>query len=107
MKAIINGLRYDTDKAVHVGTADAGGSVSDFGYWEANLYKTPRSGRFFLAGKGGPMTRWARRVGTGGDTRTGGSGIFPMEPDEALEWAEQYLSAKEIEEHFAEAVQDA
>ena len=59
MKAIINGLRYDTDKATLIGEASHG-YASDFQHWEAGLYKTPRSGRFFLAGSGGPMTRWSR-----------------------------------------------
>jgi hypothetical protein len=95
MKAIINGLRYDTDKAVCVGEADFGGSVTDFQYWEAGLYRTPRAGRFFLAGSGGPMTRWARRVDN--SSYTGGSGIIPLTKDEALEWAKQYLTTAEIE----------
>ena len=62
MKAIIEGKRYDTDKAVLVGEASSDFSRSYFGWWEAGLYKTPRSGAFFLAGAGGAMTRWARPV---------------------------------------------
>jgi len=73
LKAIINGLRYDTQKATLLGEGSAGGSHSDFRHWSAGLYKTPRSGKFFLAGDGGPMTRWARDVGNNG--RTGGSAI--------------------------------
>ncbi len=98
MKAIINGLRYDTDKAICIGEASHG-YAGDFSRWEAGLYRTPRSGRYFLAGSGGPMTRWARSVDSG-NTRTGGDGIFPMDADEAREWAERYLTTEEVESGF-------
>jgi hypothetical protein len=106
MKAIINGKRYDTEKAILIGEASSRGmSVNDFGHWYAGLYRTPKAGRYFLAGEGGPMTRWARPVGNNG--RTGGEGIFEFEPEEALEWAERYLDADAIEKHFGEMVEDA
>ncbi len=105
MKAIINGKRFDTSKAILVGEADYNGSVTDFQWWEAGLYKTPRSGQFFLAGEGGPMTRWSRSVENNG--YTGGSGIIPLEADDALEWAERYLTTAEVEEHFGNVVEDA
>jgi len=103
MKKIINGLRYDTEKAVKIGQADHL-YQSDFGWWDATLYRTPRSGRFFLAGEGGPMTRFSQRVG---DMRGYGEGLFPMSREEALEWAEQYLEVEEIEKHFGNEVEDA
>jgi hypothetical protein len=106
MKAIINGLRYDTTKAICLGETDSGGSYGDFSHWSAGLYRTPRSGRFFLAGGGGPMTRWSRRGEQQNETR-GGHGIIPMDREEALEWAEQYLTPAEIEAGFAEQLQDA
>ena len=42
MKAIIRGRRYDTETAMLVGESWSGGGKSDFRYWEAALYKTPR-----------------------------------------------------------------
>jgi hypothetical protein len=104
MKAIINGKRYDTDKAVLVGEASSGLSRSDFGWWEAGLYKTPRSGAFFLAGSGGPRTRWAYSVG---NMTSGSEGIHPLEGAEALEWAERFLTRDQIEEHFGDVIEDA
>jgi hypothetical protein len=104
MKAIINGLRFDTEKATLVGESSANCSRSDFSYWEAGLYRTPRSGRFFLAGFGGAMTMFARSVDNG---RTGGSGIRPMDIEDAREWAERYLTTAEVEAGFADAIQDA
>lgn len=105
MKSIINGKRYDTEKAILVGEGGSIGlSYNDFGHWEAKLYKTPRSGQFFLAGEGGPMTRWARPCGNG---RTGGEGIIPLSDEDALDWAERYLTTAQVEAHFGAVVEDA
>lgn len=42
MKSIIQGKRYDTDKAQLLGAVETDGlTKSDFRYWEAGLYKTP------------------------------------------------------------------
>jgi hypothetical protein len=105
MKAIIEGRRYDTNKAELIGEADSGGNVNDFSYWEAGLYRTPRAGRYFLAGSGGPMTLWARRVD--GNSRSGGSGIKPLSADEALEWAGQYLEPDAVEAVFGSIIEEA
>ena len=105
MKKIINGLRYDTDKATLIGEYHTPGLGSgDFRYWEASLYKTPKSGKFFLAGEGHAMTRFASHTG---NSSGWGSKLIPMNKEEALEWAEQYLDADDIEEHFADSVEDA
>jgi len=105
MKKIINGLRYDTDNAIEVGSYDNGLPSNDFQSWGATLYKTPRSGRFFLAGSGGPMTMFARHIGD--NTTTGSSRLTPMTEEEAFEWAQQYLDADEIEKHFKDSIEDA
>ena len=98
MKKIINGMRFDTEKAIEVGNYCTPISKSDFNYCDVSLYKTPRSGRFFLAGEGGPMTRFGKNWGDG--TRGFGEKTILMSTEQALEWAEQYLDAEEIEAHF-------
>ena len=106
MKKIINGLRYDTEKAVEVGAYQRGcyPNSGDFSDWSATLYKTPRSGRFFLHGEGGAMTRFARHS----DGSSGwGEKLIPLSKEEALEWAEQYLDAEDIEEHFGDSIEEA
>jgi hypothetical protein len=90
MKATINGLRYDTEKAVLVGKAASAARKPDFEWWQAGLYKSPRAERYFLAGQGGPMTRWA----------SGPSGIVPIDTDSARDWAERYLGKDEVEAAF-------
>jgi hypothetical protein len=104
MKAIINGLRYDTDKATLVGEESADCSRTDFSWWTAGLYRTPRAHRYFVAGRGGPMTMFAHRVQNGSQ---GGEKIIPMSAEEAREWAERYLTTEQVETGFADEIQDA
>src|SRR5262245_29466522 len=77
MKATINGARYNTEVATLIGEAGRGRQLH---YWWAGLYRTPRVRRYFLAGWGAGMTRWA-----------GDQGIIPLTPGEAVAWAKQYL----------------
>jgi hypothetical protein len=105
MKKIINGTRYDTEKAVKVGNASSSCGRSDFRWWDETLYQTPRSKAFFLAGEGGPMTQWAEPCGN--NARCEGSGIKPLTDNQALEWAEQNLDSETIEQFFADMIQDA
>jgi hypothetical protein len=107
MKAIINGVRYDTEKATLIGHTSNNNacSRSDFHYWEAGLYVSPRAKRYFLAGSGGPMSRFSRSAGQ--NSWTGGSAIQPMTREEALEWAEHELRTEEVEAHFADMIEEA
>lgn len=109
MKKIINGLRYDSDKAIEIGHYDNIGreasSISDFRWWEATLYRTPRSGRYFLVGEGGAMSRFAQSAGQ--NSWRGGSDLIPMSKEEALEWSERYLDHEIIENHFCDLIEDA
>lgn len=103
MKAIIDGLRYNTETAEHLGHASECLGSRDFRNWEGTLYRT-KSGRYFLAGSGGPMTRWAE---SNGNTTSGSEGIIPLSKSEALAWAERNLSAETVESAFNEDIKDA
>ena len=107
MKKIINGLRYNTENAVEVGSYDHGSypGSGNFSHWSATLYKTPRSGWFFLHGKGGGMTQFADHSPYGGSC--GGEKLIPLSDEEALEWAEKYLDTETIEKHFTDKIKDA
>ncbi len=105
MIQIINGLRYDTDKAKKLGDATTtNSSQGDTTYWSASLYQTA-SGRFFLAGSGGAATCWGRVTERGG--RLAGEGILPLTPEEATSWAENHLSLNETEAAFGDEIKDA
>lgn len=104
MKKIINGKRYDTEKATELGTASHS-NRSDFRWYEETLYQTPRGKAFFLSGEGGAMTQWSRPVD--GNARMGGSGIIPLTSEQALEWAERHLDADTVDEFFGDSIEDA
>lgn len=109
MKKIINGLRYNSENATLIGEADnlckGVDSGTDFAYWEAALYRTPTSGRYFLVGHGGPQSRFAQSVGQ--NTWGGGSDLIPLDAEEARDWAEVNLTTDEVEAAFGELVEDA
>lgn len=105
MKAIINGKRYDTEKADHVATASSDLPRNDYGWWEESLYRTKRSKQFFLAGEGHARSHYARNLG--GGSYGPGDKITPLSREDALAWAETHLSADEIEQIFGEDIEDA
>ena len=104
MRKIIDGTRYDTNSAILVAEYETPKSRSDFSWWKAGLYRTKISGRYFLAGEGGPMTIYGQPCQGG---MTYGDRLTPMGREEALAWAEQYLTTEEIEAEFAGEIQDA
>ncbi|RQD73490.1 MAG: hypothetical protein D5R97_09295 [Candidatus Syntrophonatronum acetioxidans] len=85
MKKVINGKLYDTEKAVFIASYRYS-NPSDFKHIEEDLYKT-KKGNYFLAGGGGPMSKYAVSLG---DNQTGGSSdvITPLTAQEAREWCE-------------------
>lgn len=105
MRKIIDGIRYDTTKATEIGSYEATCPMNDFHWFSETLYKAPRSGKFFIAGEGGPMSRWSKAIDR--NSWSGGSGIIAVEPDQARQWCEQYLEGDEWSEHFADQIQNA
>ncbi|MBY5826314.1 MULTISPECIES: hypothetical protein [Rhizobium] len=93
---IINGLRYDTATATEICSFESSVSQADFQYEETWLYKTPR-GQFFLAGRGGAMTRWAQPVQDG---RSGGRGLVPVGVEEARAFAEDHAGEEIVAQFF-------
>lgn len=102
MKKIIQGFRWDTDKADKVCDIQEG-YAGDFRRIDAGLYRTKRAKKFFLAGAGGPMTVFAKSVDQ--NSWTGSEGIIPISDDDARMYAEKYADTDTIEKFFA--VQDA
>lgn len=97
MKQVIDGKVYNTETAEVVAEFSNDFGVSDFRHCEETLYRT-KKGRFFLAGEGGPMSRYSKSVG---DMQSGGSGIIALTVTEAQEWCEQTdVETSVIEELF-------
>lgn len=97
MKRVLEGRIYDTEKSVLICKIWEG-NKGDFAHFEAELYKTPKSGRFFLAGEGGPMTIFRKRVDQ--NSWSGSSGIIPISEGEALRYAERHASVEVVEKYF-------
>jgi len=97
MKKIINGKRYDTDTAKEMASWSNNRSYRDFGWCSETLY-IKRTGEYFLAGEGGPMSRYAES--TGSNSWSGGEAIRPMSEAEARDWAEQHLGGEKYEAIF-------
>jgi len=87
MKAVIDGKSYNTETAEKLCEASSGLGNSDFKHWYEELYRT-KKGAYFLAGYGGPMTRWARSCQGGG--YSGSRGIRVLDDQEAREWVERH-----------------
>ena len=104
MKSIINGFRYDTEKSILIGEDFSSCSKLDFSFWESSLYKTPRKGSYFLAGTGGPMSRYCKSAGQ--NQWTFGSKIEPMDKDSAFSWSQLHLSTDIVEKEFPDMIEE-
>ena len=91
MKQIIEGKSYNTEIASKLASArnPSAPYSNDFHYWSESLYRT-KSGTYFLAGEGGPMSSWAEK--TGQNEWSGGSGIRTKTEAEAREWVESWAN---------------
>lgn len=103
MKKIINGKVYDTSTAQCLGEWSSPYTRSDFKWVEETLYRK-RTGEFFLCGKGGPRSQYAKPVGI--REWESGERIMPLTWDEARDWAEEKLSADEYGQVFGEVTED-
>ena len=103
MKKIINGKLYDTTTAREVASCYHGEGPRDFRYYSEALYRK-RTGEYFLAGEGGPMSKYAKSAGQ--NSWTGGEGITPLSYSEATEWAEHEMDADDYEAEFGPVSED-
>lgn len=102
MKKIINGRKYDTETAKKVGEWEESVGVSDFSWYEEELYKK-RTGEFFLYGCGNAASKYAEHAY---GAWQGGSAITPLTYEQARQWAEESLDADDYEAIFGEVSED-
>jgi len=114
----VNGIRYNTESAVKIGSAQDGRLSHkmyfnrpprdriEMGYWEMTLYHTKKSGRngtfqtkgplkdrrFFLHGRSGPLRRFAQ--GAGRNAWMNGEDIIPITRRAAWMWMSRYSNPK-------------
>lgn len=94
----IDNRRYNTKKARLLASDKYG---DGFRSCEDYLYRK-RTGEYFLCGRGGPESHWAESCDDGHCYRSG-SGIKPLTPAEALEWAQKHVDRDEIDRIFPDA----
>lgn len=99
MKKVIGGALYNTDTARNIGEWWNGLSRSDFSHCSEELFQT-KSGKYFLYGEGGPMSKYARSDGD--NSWSGGEHIEPLTPQAAREWAEKHLEVGKYSAEFGE-----
>lgn len=104
MKSVIHGKRYDTDKASKLGEVSHG-NPGDWGWSHETLYKTLRSGAYFLHGQGGPRSQYA--ISNRPGEWSGSSKITPLDRDDAYDWAERNNLAVLLETEFGDKITDA
>ena len=104
MKKVIKGKIYDTEKAKLIGTYDTPNlGKSDFHYFEAGLYVTPK-GNYFVAGEGHALSPFASH---NAGSSSWGWDVIPKTRQEALEWAEWYLDEEKVLSEFGDMLDEA
>jgi len=100
MRKVIDGKVYDTKTADFVcDISPPGSNRGDFRFEDTGLYKSPK-GTFFIAGEGGPLSRWAQAEGQNG--RRSGEGLQLLEIEAAKVLCQQHGSVEDFTEAFGE-----
>jgi len=94
---------YDTETAELLAAWEFG-YPNDFSHVWEGLYRTAK-GALFIAGKGGPRSKYARTDRTERDVQF--IGIQPATKEEAVAWCEEHHKDGAIEKYFADAIADA
>ncbi|MBI9090164.1 MAG: hypothetical protein JEZ12_13190 [Desulfobacterium sp.] len=89
MRTKYDGVVYDTKKAITLTDTIRYNQKEACTTWEGKLYKTPRSGRYFVAGKGGSMTVFA-----------GKEKIIRLSEKKAKAWVLEFFSEGYVTEIF-------
>lgn len=102
MQRVINRKLYDTDAAERIARYARNTDRRDFNYFVETLYKT-EDGEYFRHGRGGPNTKYSRRVNGG---ITGSEEIVVLDEDEALNWCEKRsIDGEIVVEEFGHLVE--
>ena len=102
MKKVIDRKVYNTETAELIADWDNGCYGNDFRNCSEGLYLT-KKGQYFVAGSGGPMSRYACSYG---NSTSGGEDIRLLTRNEAISWCEKHNCTEALEEHFADMVEE-
>ena len=102
MKKVIDGSLYNTDSARLLGEWD-NRRYGSLDFCCERLYRT-KSGKYFLHGEGGAMSKYARSCGS--NQWSSGEMIIPMTEVAACDWAESRLGSYEFAKAFSVVDED-
>jgi len=105
MKKVIDGVGYDTKKAIFLGQVSSGFSKEDIRWSVTELYRT-RSGNYFLHGYGGPGSPYAVWDNES-DAHIHGEAIIPTTLYDVIVWAEEYLPDDKLKSVIKDIHQEA
>ena len=103
MRKIIDGLRYDTEKATKIHDWSNGHYRNDFYYCCETLYRTG-NGAFFLHGQGGALSKYGERCAQG---MGASENIVPLLREDAIQWLLEHDGDEVVEEKFPDAFEEA
>lgn len=106
MNKVINGKRYDTDKAKEIGSWESTWDFRSVNYMGETLYRK-RTGEFFLHCERGMRSETAYRYCDSKMVSDGGEHIILLSYEQAQEWAEENMTGDEYEAVFGEVSEDA
>lgn len=98
MKKIINGKVYNTETARLVGHWNLDESVTDFSWYEEDLYRK-KTGEYFIHGSGNAASKYAEHAY---GLWEGGAAIIPLTFEQARDWTEEHLEADEYIAEFGD-----
>ena len=105
MRKVIDGVGYDTKKAIFLGQVCSGFSKEDIRWSVTELYRA-RSGKYFLHGSGGPGSPYAVWDNES-DAHIDGEAILPMSQYDVITWAEEYLQVEKLKSVIKDIRQEA
>lgn len=106
MKHTIGGKLYNTDTARLICETGNGEYSTDFAFEASDLYVT-KKGAYFIAGWGGPLSRFS--VSEGRRETCGGEGIIPLSRASAFAEAQRVAGQDPdlLAKYFGDLIEDA
>lgn len=96
MRQVVSGVLYDTEKSVQICKKEEFAST-DYRHTEETLFRTKKTGKFFLVCEGGPASKYSRDCG---NYSTYGRRIEVLGDREAAEFCEQNGSVEDYLTNF-------
>ncbi len=102
-KYISGGLRYNLHQSMKIGWYESPCPANEYHYFKEALFVTAK-GNFFLVGEGNALSRYRERCE---DLWGGVPALEPISKRQAFQWAERFLTVKNVEKYFGDMIEEA